>query len=315
MKHKPVRRSGITAALASSLFLGFTPIFGKQAILLGVSPLAVVALRTGLAAGLLLVFITFFRRSYLYIYPAGLMGCGLAGALNGIGSVLYYLALSRLNANIGQLLYSFYPVFLMFWSLLEGIHPSRMTQLRTLIAIVGLFLLTALQPSRIDWLGVALMLGASAMYAIHIPINQRVLYDVPAPTVTFYTLLAMTAVTLPVFLIFHPTLPATTRPWLPILGLTFVTLFSRLTLFLGVKKLGGIQTALLSLSELLVALALSALFLHEGLLPIQWAGAFLLCLSMGLLSFDKLHPDMNRQVGGVLGWLRPPSIPPEIPWG
>ena len=38
------------------------------------------------------------------------------------------------------------------------------------------------------------------------------------------------------------------------LGLTLVTFFSRLTLFLGVKHLGGMQTALLGLGELLVTL-------------------------------------------------------------
>jgi hypothetical protein len=31
---------------------------------------------------------------------------------NGIGSVFYYLARARLDAGIGHLLYSFYPLFL-----------------------------------------------------------------------------------------------------------------------------------------------------------------------------------------------------------
>ena len=78
--------TGIGAALASALFLGLAPVFGKQAIMLGFSPLAVVALRTSMAAGLLLIIVAIFRRPYLFIYPAGLLGCGLAGALNGLGS-------------------------------------------------------------------------------------------------------------------------------------------------------------------------------------------------------------------------------------
>ena len=76
-----------------------TPVFGKQAILSGASPLAVVALRTLLAAILLFGVLLVFDRRYLYIYPAGLLGCLLAGWTNGIGSLFYYNALARLDAG------------------------------------------------------------------------------------------------------------------------------------------------------------------------------------------------------------------------
>ena len=51
------------------------------------------------------------------------------------------------------------------------------------------------------------MLIGSAMYALHLPINQRVLYDVPAPTVTVYTLLAMSFIVIPVYFIFDRSWP------------------------------------------------------------------------------------------------------------
>ena len=80
------RNTGINAALISALFLGFAPVFGKAAMGVGkFSPYAVVALRTGMAALLLLLIMFVWKRKYLYIYPAGLLGCLLAGAVNGIG--------------------------------------------------------------------------------------------------------------------------------------------------------------------------------------------------------------------------------------
>ena len=88
----------------------------------------------------------------------------------------------------------------------------------------------------------------------HLPINQRVLYEVPAPTVALYTLLAMSAVVIPAYLIFDRSWPVGEPPWLPIIGLTSVTIFSRVALFLGVKKIGGMQTALLGLAQLLIAI-------------------------------------------------------------
>lgn len=115
------------AAFSSAIFLGMAPVFGKLAITLGYTPFAVVALRTGMAAGILLVFIVFFYRQYLYIFPVGLLGCVLAGSINGLGSLFYYLALERLDASLGQLLYSLYPFFVALWLILDHQPPSRLT--------------------------------------------------------------------------------------------------------------------------------------------------------------------------------------------
>ena len=101
------------------------------------------------------------------------------------------------------------------------------------------------------------MLGAAAMYALHLPINQRVLYEVPAPTVTLYTLLAMSAVVVPAYLIFDRQIPSSNLNWGPLFGLSLMTSLSRLALFLGIKRIGGMQTALLGLAELLVTILFS----------------------------------------------------------
>lgn len=296
---------GIWAALASATFLGLAPIYGKQAIILGFSPLTVVALRTSMAAALMFLLLAIFKRSYLYIYPAGLLGCFLAGTINGIGSLLYYLALERLSVSIGQLLYSLYPAFLVLWFLVDRQPPNWLTYLRLLLSLGGVILLTSVGSTDLDWIGIALMLGASALYALHLPINQKVLYDIPSPTVTLYTLVAMSVVTIPAYFLFDRTFPVPGIDWEPIIGLTLVTFFSRLTLFLGIKRLGGIQTALLGLSELLVSIFFSHLWLSEILLPQQWLGAFLLFTSIILIGFDKIRPE-RKGGGGLLGWLRPP---------
>ena len=206
------RNAGVRAALLSATFLGLAPVFGKQAINLGFHPLAVVGLRTVLAAGLLLVIMALFSRKYFYIYPAGLIGCGLAGLFNGIGSILYYSALGRINVSLGQMLYSLYPLFVAVWLILDSQPPSRLTVLRLLVAFLSIFLLTNATDSNVDLIGVAQMLLASILYALHLPINQRVLYDIPSPTVTLYTLLAMSIVVFPAFLVFDWHFPNSV-PW------------------------------------------------------------------------------------------------------
>ena len=304
---------GIYAALSSALLIGLAPVFGKAAMGPGhFSPYAVVALRTVMAALLLVFLIAVFKRQFLYIYPAGLIGCLMAGGLNGTGSLFYYVGLSRLNASVAQMLYALYPFFVAFWLQLDGQPPSKLTILRIIIASFSAFLLTRVgADSSIDLLGVLFMLISAALYALHLPVNQRVLMDVPAPTVTVYTLLAMSAVVVPAYFIFDRTFPTVDAPWLPVIGLTAVTFFSRLMLFLGVKNIGGMQTALLGLAELLVAIFFSYLLLGETLTVWQWLGTAGLGVSLLLVWFEKpaTHP-LHTQ--GLLSWLQPPDFPADF---
>jgi drug/metabolite transporter (DMT)-like permease len=304
---------GILAALSSAAFLGMAPVFGKQAILLGLPPLGVVAIRTILAALLIFLLIIIFKRQYLFIYPAGLLGCLLAGWINGLGSLFYYSSLGRIGAGEGQLLYSLYPLFVAFWLFLDHQTPSRLTMLRIGLSIPAVIMLVQAGGESIDVIGALQMLIGAALYALHLPINQRVLYDMPPITVTFYTLLAMSAVTVPVFFFSDTgTMFESSAGWGAICGLTLVTFLSRLTLFLGVKNIGGMQTAILGLSEILVTMAMAHFWLGERLTTIQWIGAILLITSMALIGLEKKQP--KRSPGGLLSWLSPPSLPSDFPW-
>lgn len=307
-------QKGLLSALTSAVFLGMAPVFGKQAILLGLPWSGVVFLRTALAAGLLLALVLITKREFTYIYPAGLLGCLLAGAINGIGSLFYYAALGRIDASVGQLLYSLYPLFVVLWLWLDHQPPSRLTLFRLFLILPAVYLLTRSTQQQVDFWGVLMMLVAALLYALHLPINQRVLYDMPAPTVTLYTLLAMTVVVAPAYFISGTSLsPAIGVAWGSVLGLTLVTFFSRLTLFLGVKHLGGMQTALLGLGELLITIVASHLWLGERLSVEQWAGALLLAASLVLIAKEK--PLRQSYAGrGWLSWLRPPGLPEDIAW-
>jgi drug/metabolite transporter (DMT)-like permease len=312
-----LKNIGVGAALSSAIFLGLTPIFGKQAIQIGFSPLTVVALRTFLATSLLFVVILLFQRKYLYIYPAGLIGCILAGSINGTGSLFYYTALGRINASTGHLIYMSYPLFAALWLWFDFQPPSRLTLFRLLLIPPALFLLVQSNQAPIDVIGVMQMLVAGAFYALQIPVTQRVLLDMPAPTVTFYTLFSMSLVVVPVsllsFPIWHPTILMPLKSWAPVISLTLVTFLSRLTLFIGVKRIGGLQTALLGVSEVLVTLFCAFIWLGESFNEKQWIGACILIISLLLSSLDK-SPPKHRGKGGWLSWINPHRPAPEMNW-
>ena len=302
------QRNGIRAALLSALVLGTTPILGKQAYLAGMDAYSLTALRT-LAAALVLwgIFLSSKRRrKFIFIYPAGLLISFAAGALNGFSSLLYYNGLTRIDAGVGQMLYALYPLFVVVVRRLDGQAISNWTKVRLAMALIAVALLVQVGSGQIDPVGAGLMLGAGFMYALHLAVSQRVLYEMPPQTVALYVLTAMTAVVWVAFLI-HGIGDVTVAGLPPMFALGAITVFSRLMMFMGVKQLGSVQTALLGVTEILVAVFLAIVLLGEQLVLRQWIGAVILVCSLLLMLFE---PGMGLNIFGRKPRKPLPVAPP-----
>lgn len=274
---------------------GMIPVLGKQAYTAGVEPFTLAMLRTVGAVAVLWILYGLVWRKYVAIYPFGLAGCLVAGVVNGLGSLMFYHSLRELNASLSQLLFTLYPIFLTLFSWLDGYRISRLTLLRLGLAMGAVVLLKWADPANANWLAALMMIAAGAAYALHVSINQHTLFDVPAPTVTLYTLTGMAAT---VFLGYCvgglPALPGTAAAWQPVILLTLVTLAARLTLFVGVKQLGSMQAVLINLSESLITIVAAILLLGETFAPIQWLGAALLAVSLLLVVREEALGEVPR---------------------
>ena len=287
--------AGVWAAALATVSAGLLPIFAKQAYAAGGAPIAVAMLRTVLAAGLLWLIHLLFWRKYLTIYPFAFAACLVAGAVNGIGSLLFYVGLARVDAALAQLLFTLHVLFLTMFSWLDGHRFSWLTWLRLGLGLIAVALLQTTGSGTLDWTSALMLVAAGGLYALHVFINQRTLYDVPSPTVTLYTLTGMAAtVVIGYVAVGLPAMPGTVAGWLPIALLTVFTIVQRLTLFLGVKELGGPQTILLNLGEVLIAILAAVLLLGERLTAGQWAGAAVLGLSVWLITRENQLGDLPR---------------------
>jgi drug/metabolite transporter (DMT)-like permease len=259
-------RNELIAALLSPLFLGMAPVLGKLALRGGSDPFTVAAVRTALAAGLLWILYLIFWRKYIYIYPAGFLGCAVVGTINGIGSLMYYNGLSRLDASLSQLLNGTYLIFVVLLARLGGQSLSWRTSIRISLALFGLLLLTGGVRGQVNWLGVGLMLGNAIVMAV-VVVMARVAYDLRW-------------------------LPQNSAAMWAIGSLAITTALSRLTLFAGIKNLGSLQTTLLAITELAVAVGLSFVFLDESLTNVQWLGvaAFVTSLILQGSPYSKRAP-------------------------
>lgn len=285
------RRAIITSLLAP-LFLGMAPILGKLAINAGADSFTVAAWRTVIAVVFLWVVYALFARRYIYIYPAGLFGCVIIGAVNGIGSLFYYSGLSMIDASLAQLLNGMYLIFVVLLSHLGGERIDRRIAVRVALATLALIIIAGFGKTPANWLGVGLMLANALMFAGTVILSQYVLYEMPAPTVTLYALTTMGVVVAVVWVavgkpmsleVFQNVIP-------PIIILAITTAASRVALFSGVKLFGSLQTAILALTEIGVALALAFFVLGDRLTPSQVAGVGLLALSILLIRSKDILP-------------------------
>jgi drug/metabolite transporter (DMT)-like permease len=132
------------------------------------------------------------------------------------------------------------------------------------------------------------MIASAATYGWHLVLGQWVLADVPSRTGALYILTAMACVVgLARGLQGQAVEPITITGWSAIVALGLTTALSRLAMFSALRRVGGIETSLGGLLELLVSLMLAFLLLGERLTLMQSAGGALLVVGMVLMSRDR----------------------------
>jgi len=283
---------GVLIALLSAVGFGLAPIFGKLAYRAGVLPYTLAMWRTVLAAALLWIFYLIFWRGTVRVTWQELLGCIGMGLANGIGSLCYYTGLARLDASLVQLLYTLYPIWVFVFLSAAGHPVSRLALARFGVGLVGVLLITHSGQKGVDWLGVMLVITSGALYGWHVVLGQWILADADSRIVTLYVLTTMAAVvTVARLTTSTPWESISTSAWIAILLLALIpTALARLLLFTSLRWLGGVQTSLLGVAELVVALSVAFFFLGERLSLWQWGGAVLVVISVLLIGREEAVP-------------------------
>ncbi len=282
------RLSGINSSLLASFLLGWAPILGKLAYRADVDPMTLAALRTIVAAGFLWIVYVFFWRRRIRLPYRAMLSCTLVGAINGIGSLFYYNGLNRLDASRASLLGAMYPVWVVIFLSASGQSIRGITLVQLAGSMLGAFLVTSSwqTDNPTDYLGAMLMIASAAVNGWYIVMGQWVLADVPSQSGALYILTGMAATVFLARVVAGDPISGreiSVAGWRAIGALGMTTALSRLAMFFSIEKLGGVQTAILSLIELAISLTLAFIFLGDRLLWYQWVGAVLL-LGGGLLA-------------------------------
>jgi drug/metabolite transporter (DMT)-like permease len=284
--------AAVAAALLTPLSLGVAPIFGKLALQEGADPFSIAAVRTVIAALLLWALFALFARKYLYIYPAGLLGCIIVGVINGIGSLFFYSGLGLLDASLVQLLNGLYVVIAVALVRVGGEPVEVRTVARALLALAGVTLIAGLGSAPVNWLGVGLMIGSAIMFAGTLVFSQYVLYEMPSQTASVYIITVMAVVVMVAWIAVGSPISAevAVAAFWPVLLLGVTTAASRLLMFASVQVFGSLRTVVIAILEVAVTLVLAYLILGERMTTAQWLGVSLLLGSLLLVRPRDLRP-------------------------
>jgi len=280
---------GVLLALASALGFGLIPIFALYAYRGSINVFTLLLLRFSLSALLLFGFLALRRRP---LRPA--LSAMAQMAVLGLGYTLqsgfYFSAVRFIPVSLAALILYSYPAFVCLLAfLVEGEKPTGRTLAALAVALAGVVLVLGTACGKANLQGVLLALGAALVYSGYITLANRVLRRVePLTTIAFVSLFAAAGYAL---------LGTATRSldfrfapwtWTVILALIGVsTLLAIFAFFRSLELLGPTRTSIISMTEPLFTIGLSALLFAERLTLLRAAGGALVLGGTVLLTVTR----------------------------
>jgi drug/metabolite transporter (DMT)-like permease len=288
----PTPRAGWLGALivivAAALF-GALGVASRSAYDAGVQPFAFVAWRAAvgtLGIGLVVVALHGPRAAWTNLASSGraarsALGFGmlLAAGVN----LSMFLAFDRTTIALALLGFYTYPAMVAAASGILGREPLDLARLVALgLALAGMAAvvlggLGTTEAVRIDALGIALGLAAAGFQTAFVLTSRR--FSAVRADVAMGTILAGSAVIAAAVSVATGGVAALTQPLdslnvvLMLVGVgLFAAALPSVLFLIGIRWIGGVRTGILMLFEPVVGVVLAAIFLAEGLHPLQIAG-------------------------------------------
>ena len=294
---------GLGIALSSAAAFGTSGAFAKSLLLGGWSPGAIVTLRIGIAALVLLVPTVLSLRGR---WPALrrnaplVVGYGLTGVAGC--QLAYFNAVSHLSVGVALLLEYLAPVLIVGWLWLRHRQmPRRLTLVGVVLALVGLVLVLDLtNGARISLVGVAWGLVAAVCLVLYFLLAGHTEDALPPMALAGGGLIVGAAVLGAAGLTgvldlttgaATVTIGASAVPWwVPILVVSLVAAaFAYVAGIAAVRMLGAKVSSFVALTEVLFAVLFAWLVLGELPVPVQLLGGVLIVAGLVAVRADEVR--------------------------
>ncbi len=282
--------AGTMYTLLAAAGFAAVSIFTSLAMATGLTLATVLAWRYTLAAVALVGWVGV--RNYKRIPPKEML---ILVALGGGGqALLVYVALSALGfipaATLAFLFYT-YPAWV---ALVQSVRGAEKLDGRRALALAlsfgGIGVMVGMPGTEsLDWRGVALALGAAAIYGAYIPMMRALAKDHPVAPVSAYGKIG-SALCFLVLAVSDGSFTAQmhTHTWLVIVALTILsTVLPGVFFLMGLIRLGPVRTAIVSTVEPFLTALLGVLVLKQSLTVPTMLGGALIIAAVMLLQFRR----------------------------
>ncbi|WP_228557146.1 DMT family transporter [Myxococcus sp. AB025B] len=292
------RTAGFLIVALSGACFGALGLFGRLAYAAGADVSTLLFLRFTLAGSVLGAAMVALRQPL----PRGrlLVSLILLGAVGYVSEAgVYFAALQHAPAGlVALLLYSFPALVALLQVFVFREKLGRIKWVAVVLALGGTGLTADLSQGGVTPLGVTLGLLSALLYAVYVVTSARVAGRA-GPLVSSTVILMSAGLTFGLAtLVKGPSFPTTTLGWAAVVGLSLISTVAAVFLFfLGMARIGPVNTSLVSNMEPLTAVVLSALFLGERLSLRQGLGGVLILTAAVLLARSDVPGQSLRPEG------------------
>jgi drug/metabolite transporter (DMT)-like permease len=303
MRHQPSVGVGLGLALLSAVTFATSGTFARSLIDAGWSAESSVAARIGVAALVLALPAAWSLRGRMSVLRRNLTGIGLFGVLAvATAQVCFFNAVRYLPIGVALLLEYLGIILVVAWMwAVHGQRPRRLTVAGSAVAVVGLVLVLDLTGGgRLEPVGVLWGLGAGIGLASYFVLSARIDSALPSTVLASGGMAIGAAMLLGLGLLGALPLHATFGEvsladqrvsWLvPILGLAVVAAVVPYVAGIGAARiLGARLSSFVGLSEVIFAVLIAWIVLHELPTAVQMLGGVLIVTGAALVRLDELR--------------------------
>ncbi len=305
------RRHGFSFAFLSYFMFSVNSPIARQAFLDGMEPNTLLAYRfcAGAILFLITIGVTNLAKATGDERPMdrrGVLISLVSGLINGAAIYFYFNSLDLMPASFVSVLgIGCYIVIVMALLTVFGEKFTPIRGLRLLLGISGIWLLIG--PSgELGSKGVLFVVVGALLFAFHMISLQWYLSEYNTWAVATLVVSATATLLTAVWLItglntggLNFAIPSFWS-WVAVIVLAlFSSWIGRFFSYRAVAILGSGEIALMTPLETLLAITWSVLFLGEWLLPVQWLGAFLIILGVGLVGLKWVYTNFFDKKASV----------------
>lgn len=206
-------------------------------------------------------------------------------------SLFYFVACRYIGTGMGMVIFFSYPVFVTLFTWMFTAWRLSWCVLLSLMAVMtGLFLLKGQGHQALQWTGLAFGFAAAFSFGCYIYGSKKLTFTIDTRTQSLL-LCAGNALLFLIFALFsdgHLDVLHGTQSWVYALALGIIATALPVQLLLdGLKYIGAIKAAILSVLEPIVTVIVGSILLHEMIAPVQFLGISLLLAGTLIMQFEK----------------------------